>query len=154
MFISSPRFIREERLGAIQSFWSIAKGWKMNGVLFSIKVATNGVKFWFIGIYLPKFCHCHPPSHTSTCVLGEVASLAVLGRWRGEIPAASWYKGGVSNLSLHLLDARSQRQIGLRAGLSALSGLPSGPHHWRPWLPRSVLSASAQHSRATSVGRC
>lgn len=78
VFPSSCSCARKERGGAVQEFGSIAKGWKMNGVSSVIQVAMDRVSFWFIGISLPKFCRCCLPAHTSTCMSGEVVSLAVL----------------------------------------------------------------------------
>lgn len=72
------------------------------------------VKFWFIHIFLPKFCHNCLPSPTCACVVGEVASLSVNGEERSLVLLHKNSK--LTWLSLHLTRYDTivcQRQIGL-----------------------------------------
>lgn len=76
-----------------------------------------------------------------------------VGGWRGEILAVSWHKAGLTVTSLTGYDAMmSQRQTGMRSGLSASSSILSGPHLRSQWLPRSDLAESAEHSRGHQCG--
>lgn len=155
VFISSSRFVREERLGTVQEFGSIAKGWKMNGVSFLIKVAMNRENFWLTGIYLPKFCHCCLPSHTSTCMFGEVDSLAV---WvDGEERSLPSPDTKLAWLSLHLLDMTPWWVKDKLAWGPASQPLPafslghiSGVNGFQGQTWLSLLNIL----EATSVGRC
>ena len=155
MFISSSRFVRKERLGTVQEFGSIAKGWEMNGVSFLVKVAMNRENFWFIGIYLPKFCHCCLPSHTSTCMFGEAASLAV---WvDGEERSLPSPDTKLGCLSLHLVDmtpwwVKDRLAWGLASQpLPAFSlGHIAGVSGFQGQTCLSLLNIL----EATSVGRC
>lgn len=102
----SCRPARRERPAAKQEFRSIFKGRKMNGVSFLIKVVRNRVQLWFIGIYLLKFCRCHPPSCASTSVCGALAAF-LCGQMERRDPHHFLMRGRDSQLNwlfLHLLD--------------------------------------------------
>lgn len=114
----------------------------MKGVSF--QSCSNRVKFWFICIFLPKFCHYCLPSLTCTCASGEVASLSMSGEERSVVLPHKNSK--VTWLSPHLTRYNtivSQRQIG--SGLPAPSCIPS-----KEWFTRYE---SADHSRSFQGGK-
>ena len=99
----------------------------MNGVSSVIQVAMDRVNFWFIGISLPKFCLCCLPAHTSTCMSGEVVSLAV---WvDGEERSFQSPDTELAWVSLHFLGVsppRVREKLALGAASETLLASPLG----------------------------